>query len=930
MLDKILKAANKLARFQPNLVPLLIAGELLQKDKTPQYGRAVIEHQLEEKETRELALTEATHLLKLIENATNRGLLKPGEYLDEHWLHTLAPHMRYAPDPVIIGIVPVLREFTEFLERKLCIWDAKLKNPRLNEDRKERIRQWLLKLSPGCYESVRTLRGIKPYKPLIPYSGKKYAEQLGNPASFTLQDQQRVNHAFRLEGVSEKALRDKDPQEAEKMIERWWKLRYAWLMPEEPKEQRKERSRNLLQKYGVGFKRLEPAPPPSDPSQPWPSHFIASAPPKAFDWSDKSAAVGEGAKTQEEKEKEDELLSKWADLPFFESALEEARQMGAAPGWQVTPLRELEKDEVFKHPELSMPPKKAFDWVEFRLGVHNLDSAAVREGEHQVEDSSITQKEKEDELLSKWEDLKFFETEGDKDAVDGWQAQPPESPMAFEKKALWENLEPPSPPKVRFQPTIEVEHPDIQRVCDLLGELTKHLHAFQGLDKIRDVRPIVAHTSADSEVTLSLSKELSVPATAKEQDIAPDDADRVAVPDTPTPWPASGEQISVCGNELTLRTLASGQVVLRLEAEMGTGAWKMPDRSSVIEVALSGEIVANEPFTDFCSRLQTKYTSVLDAIKSTPIEQPFFQDLLSLGQVRRLENFRIRPGNASDSVPLSLQLAEGAVLKDLAANAPGVVIRLRGSKVHFQEVDLEGTAVDISVTRAAWRNCHMSPMTVIRGTLGHSTFDSLSTIRWDASRADMSLVDIQGDNLQDRLRGIICRKHGLRSDIIDQLKIKALSKIDWENEQRLRDQYLSKDVLINLVRGLSPKISHRHSDGTARYDEPNVVAERQARDSLQIPTSSAQQTLSLLIADPADKEPCQLMLNTLVSQNGRLNRVSSVNVWDEDPVHYHRALFEILDYFFEDIIPLPGALRRERGALLEKRKRPLESDVWTA
>jgi hypothetical protein len=116
----------------------------------------------------------------------------------------------------------------------------------------------LMALSPGAYEARFRLRGIEPYKPLEPCSGVDYRNQVDNPQSFNLNKVARVNHAFRLERASEKALARVKPEEQAAYTERWWKMRYEKRISDEPISARKERMAALMSKYGVALAELKP------------------------------------------------------------------------------------------------------------------------------------------------------------------------------------------------------------------------------------------------------------------------------------------------------------------------------------------------------------------------------------------------------------------------------------------------------------------------------------------------------------------------------------------------------------------------------------------------------------------------------------------------------------------------------------------------
>jgi hypothetical protein len=256
MRAEILRQASGLALDTPGLVMPLLIAEGLNPSKSAAYGRVAVELQLEDREMRQQIVNDAQRLKKLLELGESIGLVKQGEYLDERWLNRIPHQSRYSPDP-ILGILSVLNEHIEILERKILIWKSYMRHPRFTANRREIVRNALMDLSPGPYEARFRLRGIEPYKPLEPYNGNDYRSQVENPQSFNPSKVARVNHAFRLERASERALSRVKPTQLAAYTERWWKMRYQKFISDEPQPARNQRMAALMSKYGVGLKEAK-------------------------------------------------------------------------------------------------------------------------------------------------------------------------------------------------------------------------------------------------------------------------------------------------------------------------------------------------------------------------------------------------------------------------------------------------------------------------------------------------------------------------------------------------------------------------------------------------------------------------------------------------------------------------------------------------
>lgn len=257
MRSEILQKAAKLALDTPALAMPVLLTEGLKTSKGAAYTRVAVELQLEERETRQKVLTQARHLIRLLKYAETIGLLKKGEYADEGWLNRIPHQSRYYPDP-ILGILSVLNEHIETLERKVLVWKSYTLHPRCTTHRREIVRGALMGLAPGGYEARFRLRGIEPYKPLEPYNGMDYRNQVDNPQSFNLHKVARVNHAFRLERASEKALARVKPLESAAYTARWWKMRYQKFISDEPLSAHRQRMVALMSKYGIALAEMKP------------------------------------------------------------------------------------------------------------------------------------------------------------------------------------------------------------------------------------------------------------------------------------------------------------------------------------------------------------------------------------------------------------------------------------------------------------------------------------------------------------------------------------------------------------------------------------------------------------------------------------------------------------------------------------------------
>jgi hypothetical protein len=250
--------ATALSKVKPGLVPLLVIGDIVRSHgKNAAYRRVGVDLQLEDQLLRDRVISSTRKLLTLIDTAERTGLLMKGEFLDEHWLARIPTDMRRSPDPTL-GILPILTDQVEMLERKLTVWSEITKHPRITMARRNTVREFLLKLAPGVYESWYRLREVEPFKPLGPYSAASYAKQVEKPSSFLPEDHAAVHHAFRLERRSNDTVRRQDPKGGEEKILQWWNDRHEQLVSDEGRIARNNRLLRLMKKYGVNLPVIEP------------------------------------------------------------------------------------------------------------------------------------------------------------------------------------------------------------------------------------------------------------------------------------------------------------------------------------------------------------------------------------------------------------------------------------------------------------------------------------------------------------------------------------------------------------------------------------------------------------------------------------------------------------------------------------------------
>jgi hypothetical protein len=379
----------------------------------------------------------------------------------------------------------------------------------------------------------------------------------------------------------------------------------------------------------------------------------------------------------------------------------------------------------------------------------------------------------------------------------------------------------------------------------------------------------------------------------------------------PTPPPAGGpdkppvkESVTAGDGELVLERTPEGQLSV---------TWFFKQRPEESHAGSRIKVLVSDPSTT----LESLKESLVAHLESTPpgatspdgILSPLGQRLLELGPIAQILGMTLSKGF------YNLNLADNADVRSLVANGPGIAVRIRGSVATFHHVAFWGTAVDVELERATWTDCVTDTRCVMKGSLGQSTFDATSQLHCDATRTDLRHITIEGEELTSRLSKMLFKTELFPQHLREKLRTKSLSNSEWDAAQRSLNESLGREALRDLVLSLDSENRLRKPTTTFTYTEEARCAPRSACDKVEIRTHDDYNRLSFLVAGPQDQSPCRLTLDTYAKSSTRENyfeRVDSLVLWKGPPVHYHQALFDMLDLFFDDTLNWPFIVGKKR------------------
>jgi hypothetical protein len=454
----------------------------------------------------------------------------------------------------------------------------------------------------------------------------------------------------------------------------------------------------------------------------------------------------------------------------------------------------------------------------------------------------------------------------------------------------------PFPGQIQYTPTIEPGHFGIQETLDQLAQLSQFVKAFQGFEQIAQLH--AKSISPDDLVSPSGKQQ-------HKQSVASEQSTDLAFAD----------MVSLSEGDLAISEGPDNTAIITLQLQLYPEACSIPTQMSVIEVSVPLESTSRQDMEARWHELRARYAEYRDVIQAIPLQHRFFQELTSMGEITRLENFALQGANDFGDGYLTLRLARGAILRNIQAHEPGTVLRVFGSSATLEGIDLSAAIVEISLTQADWKSCTADRLTVVRGSFGKSIFDQQCSLHFDATRADLTSIEVEGDALADRLSGLLFRAGKFPRRISQGLESREVSAAAWEEKQRLQSSFIGKWRFIKLVTALSDDIGHTPDDST--YDAsllargtPNL-----SRYELRVGAPFPYAHLKLLVADSQDSEPCQLVLHKdSIDRRGSLG-THAANLWSGRRVHYHQALFEMIDFMELGTLTWPAS----RGAGIRRR-----------
>ena len=935
--ERLLNEPQRL--FSPNdAVPILLEQAAMNHGwDAPRSARALVELQLQDIDVRERVSSLLTSLEGLLSRAAESGFLKKGERADQHWLAVLPEDLRFSLPPER-GLELALREHVELLERKLMAWDdfkGRLSRHEKQLSRKlagradvqarklvagsreETVRQYLWRLSPGPYESLKRRRDLQPYQPLVPYGGKEYVQQSSVERRNVLAWTAAVNHAYRLEQLSNKAVRRRlPPAEAEAQIKKWWDGRYQRLCSNEAGRSRFHRLQKIQERLGMNFEKISPEQSPTIQTV---SRATFSGKPVGQLDLDSPMSVENQARLKEYRRvvaesqtlrdaKRESLLGEIAQAESELLQIEE--KLAGIEDSKAKYAGEIAAIQRYMRMETAAPHQQFY-----RACIGQVEQAREASNLERSELSGVGRREARKRLEALKESLRRTEL-----PPDGWEDLGLKSTMLVRPTEPWvshpDYAELPLPEPKLYEPRFDENIDEIQAVCDRISALSGHLQLFSQFEEISKVGD-------------------------------------------PRLWPKAGTEVEIAGKALTVRTLSDGHCVLRWEIssaetndlwntherEKGNGPaqkadWLTlvdPDAPGVIEIAIGEPALSRfERFNDFAGRVRDFYLQHREAACSNPFQHEFFRGLQRLGKIRAIENMSICAPPDSSVAVRNLELADGAVLRQIVASGSGVVIRLRGENVLLNDISLQGVSLDVSLGNARWENCVSDAATFVRGSFGQSFFDADSALSWDMTAADMR--GIQAENTQAVFEGARFRLGMLNPTLIGEISGLKLSPEELAEADRARNQSIGRKQLAALVPELFPNgQSQRHTYGQrADANAPGSGLPTRVEVVFRRDASSSAQQFSLSVRSAREEAPCQLaqrfVMPPTAGAEGRDHReIASLRPQYGDPISYQQAVFSLLDLRYEGIFRLhstpPESVEQRQGFMADVLV-PTDPQIW--
>lgn len=907
----------------------------LNHDKHFHYGRAILDFELQDREYRTEVLSRTQELLSLLGRAEQSGFAQRGQLLDTLWP---PPHdITYSPEP-LLGILSVLNIHSELLERRLIVWDAMMAHKTFTPERQEKVRTALLAIGPGHLDrNSDVAEAGLPYMPLVPQTMETF-EQCNGGTPLTPEQRHAVRLNYRLERLSRTRLERVDPELAAQKDLQWFNRCYQENISLEPRHKYRARRWRAMAKYGVDLPILPYQPPHPDPKSLLEGSGLKGATPLPPPRDRKGLFAEFAAKYPPGSE---HLLPKPSErpltflvpvppvVPFVEPPVPEKRRYKPIidedhPDIQRA-LDELAKLEDFYgcfrnfrsiasiRPEPMTPrpttqatalPKATKD-----QGPHPINRSEPLSSADETR-SYIKQCQEERGALEKLfkERLEILKARAlvdqnsalsDIERLDNhYRGQE----LQLELRSL----------KRRWIRLLKAERYHQHCLDKLEGNAptpTPNLHGAQP--------PAAPDAKATPSTTPAKNTVPTTNTTATESPAKPTPSPAAAPAAAPTPPPAGGpnrpsssETIPVGEGELILERSPSGQLSV---------VWAYQERAEYSGPGSKVKVLVSDPSTT----LESLKAGLLAELKANPPQSLFpdgllsslGQHILSLGKISELTCITLSKGI------YNLELAEGARIIGLSAPAPGIALRIRGSTATFDGVKFYGTALDIELERATWTLALADRQCVMKGSLGQSSFCATSQLHCDATRADLRYLTIEGDDLSQRLSKMLFRTELFSPALREKLTLKHLSTTEWEQAQRTLNEALGREALRDLVLSLESDNRLRAPTTQFTYTPESSYAPRSACDKVEIRTHDDYNRLSFLIAGPQDKSPCRLTLDTYkpsATKENYYERVASVALWKTEPVHYHQALFDLLDLFFDDTLHWPfvvGKRRKQRPYL---------------